>query len=137
MALTRRRQRFVEAYAGNATGAAIAAGYSEKTAYAQGHRLLKNVEVAQAIREREARAIRPAIANRSERQEFWTMALRNGDLPLTERLKASELLGKSEGDFLEKVKLEAKVEQNVEIDYAALSDEELLRYAGTHPGRAS
>lgn len=33
----------------NATQAAIRAGYSEKTAYSQGQRLLKNVEVAEAI----------------------------------------------------------------------------------------
>jgi phage terminase small subunit len=36
----------------NATRAATAAGYSEKTAYSQGQRLLKNVEVRAAIRQR-------------------------------------------------------------------------------------
>lgn len=35
----------------NATKAAIRAGYSEKTAYSQGQRLLKNVEVQKAIEE--------------------------------------------------------------------------------------
>ena len=33
----------------NATQAAIRAGFSEKTAYSQGHRMLKNVEVKNAI----------------------------------------------------------------------------------------
>jgi phage terminase small subunit len=44
-----RRQAFVQAYLANghnATQAAIAAGYSARTAYSQGQRLLKNVEVA-------------------------------------------------------------------------------------------
>ena len=36
----------------NATRAAQAVGYSAKTAYSQGQRLLKNVEVARAIKER-------------------------------------------------------------------------------------
>ena len=36
----------------NATQAAIRAGYSEKTAYAQGHRLLKNAEIAEHIEAR-------------------------------------------------------------------------------------
>jgi phage terminase small subunit len=42
---------FVTEYikSGNATQAAIAAGYSEKTAYSQGSRLLKNVEVQQYL----------------------------------------------------------------------------------------
>lgn len=48
--------RFVDAYIGkangNATKAAKEAGYSEKTAYSQGQRLLKNVEIQAAVRER-------------------------------------------------------------------------------------
>lgn len=47
-----RRLLFVEAYIANvynATQAAIAAGLSEKSAYSQGHELLKHPEVAAAI----------------------------------------------------------------------------------------
>jgi phage terminase small subunit len=46
-----KQQRFVEEYVVdlNATQAAIRAGYSSDTAYSQGQRLLKHVEVAQAI----------------------------------------------------------------------------------------
>ena len=45
---------FIEHYlqCWNATEAAKRAGYSEKTAYSQGHRLLKNAEVQLAIRAR-------------------------------------------------------------------------------------
>lgn len=54
MALTRKRRVFVAEYlrCWNATEAAKRAGYSERTAYSQGQRLLKNVEVAGLIRER-------------------------------------------------------------------------------------
>ena len=48
MALTAKQQAFVEAYCGNATEAALKAGYSPKTAYSQGQRLLKNDEVKAA-----------------------------------------------------------------------------------------
>ena len=46
-----KQQRFAEEYLVdlNATQAAIRAGYSQKTAYAQGQRLLKHVEVAEFI----------------------------------------------------------------------------------------
>ena len=49
--LTSKRVRFIEEYLidSNATQAAVRAGYSPKTAYSQGQRLLKNVEVAAAI----------------------------------------------------------------------------------------
>jgi phage terminase small subunit len=46
---SQRRHAFVHAYMSNgqnATQAAISAGYSKKTAYSQGQRLLKNVEAA-------------------------------------------------------------------------------------------
>ena len=46
-----KQQIFVDEYMkdSNATQAAIRAGYSEKTAYSQGQRLLKHVEVAEAV----------------------------------------------------------------------------------------
>ena len=54
--LTPRQQRFVEEYLVdlNATQAAIRAGYSKKTAYSQGQRLLKHVEVERAVEEAKA-----------------------------------------------------------------------------------
>src|SRR5207247_1325037 len=49
--LTSRQRLFVDYYLVhlNATQAAIGAGYSRRTAYSQGQRLLKNVEVAAAV----------------------------------------------------------------------------------------
>ena len=51
--MNEKQQRFVEEYLLdlNATQAAIRAGYSENTAYSQGQRLLKNVEVMTALAE--------------------------------------------------------------------------------------
>lgn len=51
--MTPKQQRFIEEYLVdlNATEAAKRAGYSEKTAYSQGQRLLKNAEVAAQISE--------------------------------------------------------------------------------------
>ncbi len=62
--LTAKQQRFKEEFLVdlNATQAAIRAGYSEKTAYSQGQRLLKNVEVQAAIRQ--------AMQERSERTQI-------------------------------------------------------------------
>ncbi len=49
--LTAKQQRFCEEYPVdlNATQAAIRAGYSERTAYSQGQRLLKHVEIQKII----------------------------------------------------------------------------------------
>lgn len=111
--LTARQQAFVEAYAGNATAAALAAGYSERSARSQGQRLLTNDDIQDAIKAREAQRLAPTIATRQERQEFWTSVLRNEDEAMKDRLKAAELLGKSEGDFLERVEMDQTVSVNV------------------------
>lgn len=54
MALNERQRRFVEEYLVdlNATQAALRAGYSQKTAYSQVQRLLKNAEIAAAVKKR-------------------------------------------------------------------------------------
>lgn len=54
MALNAKQQQFINHYLTgfNATQAALSAGYSEKTGYSQGARLLKNVEIAEAIAQR-------------------------------------------------------------------------------------
>lgn len=111
--LNAKRQAFVDVWEGNATAAALAAGYSPKTAYSQGQRLLKTVEVQEAIKAREAQRLAPTIATRQERQEFWTSVLRNEEEVMKNRLKAAELLGKSEGDFLERVEMDQTVSVNV------------------------
>ena len=101
--LTAKQQRFVSAYDGNATRAAIEAGYSERWAASNIDKLLKNTEIQAAIQNREKERNSAAIATREERQRFWTAILRDPETELRDRLRASELLGRSEGDFLERV----------------------------------
>lgn len=66
--LTPKQAAFVREYLkdSNATQAAIRVGYSEKTAYSQGGRLLKNVEVCAAIDERNRVAEDEAIITKAE-----------------------------------------------------------------------
>lgn len=55
--MNHRRTSFIREYisSGNATEAAIKGGYSKKTAYSQGQRLLKNVEIMSEIKENQDR----------------------------------------------------------------------------------
>jgi len=110
-------QAFVDAYAGNATEAAKAAGYpgNAKALASQGSRLLANAKVkaALALRSAKVEAVRSdvaaagRIATRAERQAFWTATMLDTNEEMNARLKASELLGKSEVDFTDKVKHDA------------------------------
>ena len=103
--MTHRQELFIQEYLNslNATQSAIRAGYSPKTAYSIGQRLLKNVEVLHAINTAMNERKNTLIATREQRQEFWTSVMLDTDTAMKDRLKASELLGKSEGDFTDKV----------------------------------
>ncbi len=75
--LSERHQRFIDEYLVdlNATQAAIRAGYSAKTAYSQGHELLKHPEVSKAIKAaKKARADRLAITQDRVLQELARIA---------------------------------------------------------------
>ena len=101
--LTVKQKAFIEAYCGNATEAALIAGYSKKTAYSIGEENLRKPEIASAIAARQKKEVSARIADRQERQSFWTSVLRDCDEDMKNRLKAAELLGRSEGDFLDRI----------------------------------
>lgn len=111
--LTERERRFVECYmgeaAGNATKAARLAGYANSTAEKQASRLLGKVGVRRAIDERTKSD--PAVWTREQRQRFWTDVARGAGrfakASVRDRLKASELLGRSQADFVERHQLDA------------------------------
>ena len=121
--MTPKQQAFIHEYLAclNATQAAIRAGYSPKTAYSIGQRLLKNVEVSKAINSAMNERKSALIANRSERQEFWTHVMRDNDTDMKQRLKASELLAKSECDFVERHEITTS-----DYDLSKLNEQELL-----------
>jgi len=129
--LTPKHRHFVEAYEGDVITAMLAAGFKGAPNYLQekGEELLANPLIVEAIKERsryKAKTLK-IIADREERQALLTSFMRNEDphykeetdsngiplpvpnIPLANRLKALELLGKSEGDFVENVNINGNV----------------------------
>jgi len=95
----------------NSTRAAKVVGYSEKTAYSQGSRLLKNVEVRTEIERLLAdqtgkrNEIRLRVISELERIAYPDNA-RGEPISVRDRLRALELLGRSVGLFNEKIEKE-------------------------------
>lgn len=128
--MTPRQQKFCDEYliSGNATDAAIKAGYSPKTAYSMGNENLNKLELKAYI-ETELDKIHSAkIADAEEVMKYLTAVMRGEhteEIPLLcgdgcqeltqkevgakERLKAAELIGKRYGLFTDKVGLEGAV----------------------------
>lgn len=136
--MTEKKKRFAEEYLidSNATQAAIRAGYSERTAYSIGQRLLKDVEVKDYIDAALARLQAEKIADAQEVMEYLTGVLRGESKSSVlardkigaerviekppdekERLRAAELLGKRYGLYTDKVDIDADMELNISIDY--------------------
>jgi len=108
VALTPKQEIFVQEYLVdlNATAAAKRAGYSEKTAYSMGQRLLKNVEIQKAVQEANAsRQRRTEITQDYVIGELAKIAgkeasdAQDSDLRYSNKIKALELLGKHLGAF--------------------------------------
>lgn len=103
--LTPRQRAFAAAYAshGIAERAAVEAGYSVRTARGSTNRLLANAGVTAELARLAKAADDENIASLRELRGTWTRILRNEDAPMRERLRASELLGKSLGAFVERI----------------------------------
>ena len=110
-----RKVIFATFYAANPENAGLAyaaAGYSASNKGSERaaiNRLLKDPVVLEVLHRQ---VIQPAIATREERQQWWTKLMRGGvpEATIQERIKASELLGKSQGDFTERVEIVSRSE---------------------------
>ncbi len=97
---TAKQQRFIDCYDGDVKKAAKKA----KITYQYARRLATKSNILKAIRERENTEVRPkTIATRQKRQEFWTETMDDEEQTMKDRLRASELLGKSEADFTDNI----------------------------------
>lgn len=125
MKLTEKQKRFADEYiiSGNATQAAIKAGYSKKTANRIGPENLSKLVIKNYIDERLAKLESKRIANAQEVLEYLTGVMRGDEKEevmteegvsyrepsVKDKLKAAELLGKRHALFTEKQEISANV----------------------------
>lgn len=128
--MTPRQQKFCDEYliSGNATEAAIKAGYSRKTAKQTGSENLSKPDLRAYIDEQLAKIHSAKIADAEEVMKYLTSVMRGEhteqvlklvgegvqtvtdiDVSAKERLKAAELIGKRYGMFTDKVGVEGAV----------------------------
>lgn len=109
--LNTREQQFVHVYDGNGADSAEKAGYagSRHVRAVQASRMLRKPEIRRAIALRTEADVERFILNREERQELWTRLALDDTLDAADRLKALELLGKSQADFTEKLEVKGEL----------------------------
>lgn len=132
------RKKFADEYiiCGNATQAAIDAGYSKRSAKQTGSRLLDQPEIKEYIAERMKELEAKSIASQTEILQYLTRVIRDEEteevlvnvgnmeqevrtvrVPAKDRIKAAELLGKRYGSWTDKVDLSSDLTLNFELDY--------------------
>lgn len=135
--MTLKQQRFADEYiiTGNATQAAIKAGYSKKTARAIANENLMKPYIKEYIDERLAKLESEKIATQEEVLQYLTSVMRGEKTePLLvldgegtqkviqavpnvqSRTRAAELLGKRYGTFTDRVDINAQIESKPKFD---------------------
>lgn len=145
--LTTKQRLFIEAYLENpnASQAALAAGYSPKTAPFIGAENLKKPQIVEMLKSRVEKAVMSAndvltelsdIAKADWREFLQIKRDKDGNLIdasiiLKDKIKALELVGKYHKLFTEKTELTGKdggtIDVTVKTDLSALSTEELMQ----------
>lgn len=122
--LTQKQRRFIDEYiiSGNATQAYLKAGYkvSESVARRNASRLLTNADIKAAIKKRNAEIQSEKTADMTEVMEYLTSVMRgeqtesvatskgvysNVEVSAKDRIKAAELIGKRNGAWTDKKKI--------------------------------
>lgn len=125
------------------------AGYTGTDSYLKKklEKFLEDPTIQKAIekRNRYLESTQSVIANRTERQAFWSALMRNDtaalniqpeydssnmpkkteNIPLAQRIKASELLGKSETDFVDRIDINHNITITDIIQQSYLDTEDL------------
>ena len=124
--LTKKQKLFCEYYKSthNATGSAIKSGYSKKTAYAIGSKLLKEVKIQEYLNDITKNSDTTRIMD-IQLQEFWASVVNDKKAKLSDRLKASEYIAKSCAAFITKTEISGKVKTESENKVSLLSTEDL------------
>ena len=115
--LTVKQKRFVEFYDGNGTEAARKAGYkgNDNTLNQVAIENLRKPMILEAIEKRESERLSEGILDREKRQIFWSEVIEDKDQKMPDRLRASELLGKSEADFIDKQEIDIENSINIGV----------------------
>ena len=118
MKLKEKQKKFADYFikTGNAYRSAVKAGYSEN--YAKGNvvKLLDNVSVKEYIEERNKLLESERIADMKEVKEFWTNTMRSDEAERKDRLKASEMIAKTNAAFVDKVEHSGEQELNINFN---------------------
>jgi len=117
--LTQNQLRFADEYiiSGNATDAykkSYTSVKKDNVARANASRLLTNANVIAYVKKRNNDIQSSKTATMQEVREFWTNVIRDDDAEMKDKIKVSELIGKSNGEFLDRLEQSGGIDIRVD-----------------------
>ena len=126
--LNDKQRKFVSYYVKdpNASKAAKLAGYSERSAYNQGKRLLQHPEVIKEIEKQAGKIKNKNILDAKQRMELLSEIALGGDNSNNDRIKAIDTLNKMDATYITQVDITSNQEVNLTHNpFKELSSDEL------------
>ncbi len=122
-----RQRKFAEFYfaSGNAAESAIKAGYSESYATHRTDEMLRNVEIAEYIKELTEKAQDDRILTAKDRQVMLSDIANNEGLLTADRIRAIDTLNKMTGEYTMKVDTTVKTSSKLDDVFKQIGGEGL------------
>lgn len=116
--LTPKQKKFSDEYlkSGNATQAAIKAGYSPKTAKAIGAENLTKPDIIEYIQKRNDKIEKKNIASLEDILKFLTEVVNDEEANKSDRLKAADMRLKTLGAYLDRVQTTGETTIKISVD---------------------
>lgn len=124
--LTQKQERFVQCIIdGMSQTEAYKASYnaekmSHKTITEKACVLMKDDRIKARLKEIRDKMISPSIMSAQERLEWLTKVIKSGEETTTDKLKATDIMNKMQGEYVQKVEADVKNEVTINIE---LSDD--------------
>lgn len=125
--MTARQKKFAEYYAqiGNAAESARKAGYSKNYAEHRTDEMLRNVEVAEYIKQLSEKAQDERIMTAKERQALLSDMAKDDENAPADRIRAIDTLNKMTGEYVTKV--QGSIQTEVNNPFSKLSTDDLKK----------
>lgn len=125
--MNERQKKFAEYYAqcGNAEQAAINAGYSEKYARGNAHKLVANSCISKYIKQLTQDEQKDRILTAKERQALLSDIAKDGDNAPSDRIKAVDTLNRMTGEYTVRVDTTVRTSEKLSDVFRQLGGEGL------------
>lgn len=89
---------------------------SDKTVWESASKLIKNPKVSARLAELREDMMKPSIMSATERLEWLTGLIKDDEVAISDKLKATDIMNKMQGEYTQKIEAEVTNAVNINIE---------------------